>query len=105
MVQLSDYQMNQSMDGQPVFGNQTSVEDLNNLNKALAAEEITGRETTNLTTASGAPLKVESLEKTLKIVTFNDDQATKEAIYARLIAFFVEYGCFSGEDVCQRDAS
>jgi hypothetical protein len=76
MVQLSDYQMSQSFDGQVTFGSQTSPEDLNNLNKALSAGSITGRDTTNLTTASGAPLKVESLEKTLKIVTFNDQSMT-----------------------------
>jgi hypothetical protein len=76
MVQLSDYQASAGLDGQVLFGGQTSVEDLNNLNKALMAEEITGRDTTNLTTASGAPLKVESLEKTLKIVTFNDQSMT-----------------------------
>jgi hypothetical protein len=49
-----------------------SSENLDQLNKALAAEQITGRETTNLTTASGAPLKVESLEKTLKHITFRE---------------------------------
>lgn len=76
MVQLSDYQMSQSFDGQVTFGAQTSPEDLQNLNKALQAGSITGRDTTNLTTASGAPLKVESLEKTLKIITFNDQQMT-----------------------------
>jgi len=72
MVQLSDYQMSQNFDGQVMFGGQSSMEDLNSLNKALAAGDTTGRDTTNLTTASGAPLKVESLEKTLKIVSYND---------------------------------
>lgn len=53
-------------------GSGTSLEDLQNLNKALEAGAITGRDTANLTTAGGAPLKVESLEKTLKVITFND---------------------------------
>lgn len=50
-----------------------NMEDINNLTKALDAGQITGRETTDLTTASGAPLKVESLEKTLKHLTFNEN--------------------------------
>lgn len=70
-VQLSDYQLAMGLNDQVLFGGHTSAEDLENLNKALTAGSITGRDTTNLTTASGAPLKVESLEKTLKILTFN----------------------------------
>lgn len=70
-IQLSDYQLAMGLNDQVLFGGHTSVEDLENLNKALTAGSITGRDTTNLTTASGAPLKVESLEKTLKILTFN----------------------------------
>lgn len=72
MIQLSDYQM--GLDNQVMFGGQTSPEDLENLNKALAAGSITGRDTTNLTTASGSPLKVESLEKTLKVLTHSQEQ-------------------------------
>lgn len=53
------------------FG-QGSQESVAQLNKALAAENITGRETTDMTDASGAPLKVESLEKTLKHLTFRE---------------------------------
>lgn len=71
MIQLSDYQL--GLDNQVMFGGQTTAEDLDNLNKALAAGSITGRETTNLTTASGSPLKVESLEKTLKTLTFTEN--------------------------------
>lgn len=76
MVTLSDYQFQSGagLDNQALFGGQTSVQDLDNLNKALQAGSITGRDTTNLTTASGSPLKVESLEKTLKNVTFTDKQ-------------------------------
>ena len=70
-VQLSDYSA--GLDNKVLFGGNTSVEDLENLNKALAAGSITGRDTTNLTTASGSPLKVESLEKTLKVLTFSEN--------------------------------
>lgn len=71
MIQLSDYQL--GLDNQVMFGGQTTAEELENLNKALSAGSITGRETTNLTTASGSPLKVESLEKTLKTLTFSEN--------------------------------
>lgn len=71
MVQLSDYQL--GLDNQVMFGGQSSAEDLDNLNKALSAGSITGRDTTNSTTASGSPLKVESLEKTLKTLTFSEN--------------------------------
>lgn len=70
-VQLSDYQQSMGLNNQVLFGSETSAEDLDNLNKALTAGNTTGRDTTNLTTASGAPLKVESLEKTLKVLTYN----------------------------------
>lgn len=66
-INVNDYMPNE------VFsGNGTSLEDLQNLNKALEAGNITGRETTGLTNASGSPLKVESLEKTLKILTHQE---------------------------------
>lgn len=51
----------------------TSQEDLGNLVKALEAREVTGRDTTNLVGQSGAPLKLESLEKTLKVLTFKEN--------------------------------
>jgi hypothetical protein len=70
MIQLSNYQL--GLTDQVTFGGQTTAEELDNLNKALSAGSITGRETTNLTTASGSPLKVESLEKTLKTLTFSE---------------------------------
>ena len=50
----------------------SSQEEVAMLNKALEATDITGRQTTNLTDASGAPLKVESLERTLKHLTFRE---------------------------------
>jgi hypothetical protein len=42
---------------------------LEELYKAMSAGDITGAQTWNSTTASGAPLKVESLENTLKVLT------------------------------------
>lgn len=48
------------------------MENVDQLNKALEASNITGRETTDMLDASGAPLKVESLEKTLKHLTFRE---------------------------------
>src|ERR1035437_1716062 len=74
MIQLADYQNQPGLENQVMFGGQTTVEDLSNINKALEAGSITGRETTNLTSASGSPLKVESLEKTLKVLTFGENQ-------------------------------
>lgn len=50
----------------------TTQENLAELNKALQAGKITGRDTNNSTTASGSPLKVESLDSTLKVVTFRE---------------------------------
>ena len=49
-----------------------TAEAVQELSKALEAGSITGRETTDLTNASGAPLKVESLEKNLKVLTFSE---------------------------------
>lgn len=65
-INMSDY------NAQGAEYGQSNMEDVNLLNKALSAGEITGRETADLTTASGAPLKVESLEKTLKHITFKE---------------------------------
>ena len=69
-INLADYGYAAQQDGLHVGG--SSMEQVDALNKALAAEQITGRETTDSTTASGAPLKVESLEKTLKHITFRE---------------------------------
>lgn len=69
-INLADYGYAAEQDGMHT-GVQSS-EALDQLNKALEAGAITGRETANLTTASGAPLKVESLEKTLKHITFRE---------------------------------
>lgn len=69
-INLADYGVGTEQDG--FHAGSQSMENVDALNKALAAEDITGRDTTNLTTASGAPLKVESLEKTLKHLTFRE---------------------------------
>ena len=69
-INLADYGYASQQDG--FHNGMHGSENLDQLNKALAAEEITGRQTTDLTTASGAPLKVESLEKTLKHITFRE---------------------------------
>lgn len=45
-----------------------SQQDVEMLLKAMEAGQVTGRDVTDSTTASGAPLKVESLENTLKIL-------------------------------------
>ena len=70
-INLADYGYAAQQDGFH-FGIGSS-ENVDALNKALAAEHLTGRDTTNLTNASGAPLKVESLEKTLKHITFREN--------------------------------
>lgn len=106
-VNLSDY-ANQAMVNQPSFGS-ASAEELNLLNKAMEAGQITGRETTNLNTASGAPLKVESLEKTLKSITFKENDIVlwknipKKAAfntveeYNQLVSYGAERGGFYNE--------
>lgn len=66
-VTLADYQV-----GNFSGAGEMSAADLAELTKALSAGQITGRETANLTTASGAPLKVESLENTLKVLEFKE---------------------------------
>lgn len=55
-------------EGASGFGGHSRSE-LESLHKALSAEQITGRDTdSNATPGSGAPLKVESLEKNLKVL-------------------------------------
>ncbi len=72
-LNLADYAKAAVNNGQASFAGGSSMEELSQLNKALEAGSITGRDTNNLTTASGAPLKVESLDKTLKHITFKED--------------------------------
>lgn len=86
-----------------IFGG-SSMAELDQLNKALEAGAITGRETTNLTTASGAPLKVESLDKTLKHLTFREQDIVLWKNLPKKSAFntveeynqLVSYGNFGG---------
>lgn len=70
-INLADYGFATQQDG--LHAGTSGMEQVDALNKALAAEQITGRDTADLTTASGAPLKVESLEKTLKHLTFREN--------------------------------
>jgi len=86
-INLANYQ-DPGMDGQIQYGSaNTSEENLNDLSKALSAQHITGRETTDLTTASGAPLKVESLDKTLKLITFKESEIVLWKKIPKLQAF------------------
>lgn len=71
-IKLEDYQNPLASGSQGGSFGAGSVEELNELRKALEAREVTGRDTTNLTGQSGAPLKLESLEKTLKVLTFSE---------------------------------
>jgi hypothetical protein len=73
-LNLADYANAAANNGQPNLIGSSSSEELNQLQKALEAGQITGRETANLTTAGGAPLKVESLDKTLKHLTFKETE-------------------------------
>lgn len=49
-----------------------TAEAVNELKKALEAGSVAGGSTIDSTTSSGAPLKVESLEKNLKVLTFSE---------------------------------
>lgn len=71
MITLDNYR---TAGNESTFGGmgESSAAEVANLQKALEAGDITGRETTNSTTSSGAPLKVESLEKNLKHLTFSE---------------------------------
>lgn len=69
-VSLEDYQL--GADGSAFGNSMNTQEELAEINKALEADEITGRDTDGSLTASGAPLKVESLEQTLKVITWKE---------------------------------
>lgn len=68
-ISLADYQGYQD---NVAFPGSASSAEVQELMKALQAGSITGRETNNLLDASGAPIKVESLEGTLKSLTFDE---------------------------------
>ena len=71
-VSLAEY-ANGPADGGAYSGfANTSPEQLAELSKALEAGQITGRETTNLSSVGAQGLKVESLEKNLKLITFKE---------------------------------
>jgi len=67
MVGLSDYAALDGYNGS--MAGEYSQQDVEMLFKAMSAGNITGRETNNMLDASGAALKVESLENTMKILT------------------------------------
>jgi len=71
-VSLADYQDGPVAQDAVFDTAATTPEELYELSKALEAGAITGRETTGSLTASGAPLKVESLENTLKSLEFRE---------------------------------
>jgi hypothetical protein len=114
-VSLQDYQ-NGNYDGQALFDTSNiTPEQLSELSKALDAGSITGRETANLTNASGAPLKVESLENTLKVITFKESdivfwkRVPKLAAYNtveefnQLASYGTEAGVFTNEGELPRE--
>jgi hypothetical protein len=83
-VQLSQYAMSgidQSFNG---TGN---AEELANLQKALTAGSITGRDNENLGATGGSVLKVESLESQLKVLTFNESEIVLWKRIPKLPAF------------------
>lgn len=80
-VSLQDYQSF----GQGA-GNASQAE-LDELVKAMSAGSITGRETTGSTTASGAPLKTESLETTLKVLTNTERDIVLWKMIPKLAAY------------------
>ncbi|MHA1482639.1 MAG: SU10 major capsid protein [Candidatus Heimdallarchaeaceae archaeon] len=85
-INLSDYQSSAPNTGG--FGTaNTTQEQLGELTKALEAGQITGRDTEGLTNASGASLKVESLDKTLKLITFRESEIALWKKVPKLPAF------------------
>lgn len=38
-------------------------------------------------------------------VTYKDDAATKEAVFQRVLAYFVQHNAFCGDSIHQRDAT
>lgn len=86
-----------------------SSADVDELLKALEAGEITGRDTADSLTDSGAPLKAESLENSLKVITHKEKHAVvwKEIPklkayntveeYNQLVNYGLEGGAFTNE--------
>lgn len=67
IISLNDY----AMSGIGGFGESSQAE-MQTLQKALTAGEITGRDNENLGATGGSVLKVESLENVLKVLTFKE---------------------------------
>lgn len=44
-----------------------------------------------------------TLETTEAIVTFNDDEATKQAVFDRVLEYFKKHEAFHGESIHQMD--
>src|ERR1700748_771228 len=106
-INLADYQYG-ALDNQVLFDT-TTEQGFAELSKALEALSITGRETTNSITDSGAPIKVESLEKNLKLITFREqdirlfrDMPNSPAYntveeFAQLVDYGADRGGFTNE--------
>lgn len=87
----------------------SNASELSELQKALEAGQTTGRDNTDSLTASGAPLKVESLESNLKVLEYKMEdivlwknipkQAAYNTVeeYNRLVSYGTERGGFNGE--------
>ncbi len=96
--------------------NDASAADVQELNKAIMATDQQGMQIVGSTTASGAPLKVESLEKTLKVVTFSQKNIVfwKETPilpayntveeFNRLTSYGSDQGGFTGEGELPEEA-
>ena len=71
-LSLGDFAFGSNMQDAPTnLGSQATI---NELNKALSAGSITGGASVDQATAgSGAPLKVESLDRVMKLLTFNQN--------------------------------
>lgn len=107
-INLADYAKAAASNGS-AMANGSTMEELNQLQKALEAGQITGRDTNGMTNASGAPLKVESLDKTLKHLTFNESdivlwkQVPKKSAfntveeYNQLVSYGAQRGGFYNE--------
>lgn len=109
-VDLKSYAEGNNVDNVALFDQaNTSADELAQLSKALEAGLITGRSTADSTTASGASLKVESLEKNLKLITFREQDIRlwkaipKDAAfntveeYNQLVSYGTDRGGFNSE--------
>lgn len=95
-VDLAQYQLGQANS----FAGSMSAADLGELEKAMYAGELTGRSLEGITDQPGATLKVESLENTLKRLTFKESDIVLWKKLPKLPAYntveeynqLVEYG-------------